>query len=118
MASGTSRVHSDCHGDSGNNDPATEWDNVVVSALKPMAEQTLPITPPAGLLDRLRQIIAEHLVIEATFRCSALEAGGGSADTDNLEQGDVRFRSKQGRLDVEQLLQELVAGRLPVSLEN
>lgn len=105
---------SDCHAEKGNDAPATEWDNVVVSALKPIPEQT--ITPPAGFIDRMQQIIAEHIVIEETFRQSVLEAGGGSADTGNLGKGAMQFRSKQGREDAEKLIRDLTAGRLPASL--
>ncbi len=104
---------SDCHSDSGTSTPATEWDNVAVSALKPIPEQT--ITPPTGFIDRLQQLIAEHTVIEETFRKSVLEAGGGSADTGNLGKGAMQFRSKQGREDAERLIRDLTAGRLPAS---
>jgi len=104
---------SDCHADVGKGDPATEWDNVAVSALKPIPEQA--ITPPAGFIDRLRQLIAQHAVIEETFRRSVLEAGGGSADTGNLGKGAMQFRSRQGREDAEHLIRDLTAGRLPAS---
>ena len=104
---------SDCHGDAGNNNPATAWDNVAVSALTKVPEQA--ITPPAGLIARLNQLIADHTVIEETFRKSVLEAGGGSADTGDLGKGAMQFRSKQGREDTEHLIRDLTAGRLPAS---
>jgi hypothetical protein len=103
----------DCHGDAGNGGPATEWDNVAVSSLTKIPEQA--VTPPAGLIGRLNRIIADHLVIEETFRRSVLEAGGGAADTGDLGKGAMQFRSKQGREDTEHLIRDLSAGRLPAS---
>ena len=105
---------SDCHGDTGKSDPATAWDNVAVSELTKVPEQA--IKPPASLIDRLNRLIADHTVIEETFRKSVLEAGGGSADTGDLGKGAMQFRSKQGREDTEHLIRDLTAGRLPASL--
>ncbi len=104
---------SDCHPEAGSDEPATDWDNVTVSALTKVPEQN--ITPPAGFIDRINRLIAEHTVIEETFRKSVLEAGGGSADTGNLGKGAMQFRSKQGREDLEHLIRDLTAGRLPAS---
>ena len=107
---------SDCHGDAGNSDPATAWDNVAVSALMLIPEQA--ITPPTELIGRLNQLIADHAVIEETFRKSVLEAGGGSADNGDLGKGAMQFRSKQGREDTEHLIRDLTAGRLPASFSE
>ena len=104
---------SDCHGDIGKSDPSTAWDNVVVAALTKVPEQG--VTPPSGLIERLHRLIADHTVIEETFRNSVLEAGGGSADTGDLGKGAMQFRSKQGREDTENLIRDLTAGRLPAS---
>jgi hypothetical protein len=106
----------DSHGDAGPSDPATEWDNVAVSALKKIPEQA--VTPPAELFARLNRLIADHTVIEETFRKSVLEAGGGSADTGNLGKGAMQFRSKQGREDTEHLIRDLTSGRLPASFDE
>jgi hypothetical protein len=67
------------------------------------------------LIDRLNRLVADHAVIEETFRKSVLEAGGGSADTGDLGKGAMQFRSKQGREDTEHLIRDLMAGRLPAS---
>jgi len=104
----------DCHPDSGEHAPATEWDNVVVSALTSVPERA--VTPPAGFIDRLNALIAAHTVIEESFRRSVLEAGGGSADTGSLGRGAMQFRSRQGKEDLEHLVRDLAAGRLPASL--
>lgn len=103
----------DSHGDAAASEAATEWDNVAVSALTRVPEQT--VTPPTPLVARLKQLIADHAVIEEEFRQSVHEAGGGSADTGNLGKGATQFRSRQGREDTEKLLRDLAAGRLPAS---
>jgi len=104
----------DNHGATGNRAPASLWDQVTVSTLKPVPDQ--PTTPPADLLVRFKRLIQDHNTIEETFRKSVLEAGGGSADTGNLSKGATQFRSRQGREDTEKLLRMLTAGRLPVNL--
>lgn len=106
----------DNHGSTGARAPASLWDQVTVSTLKPVPEQ--PITPPAGLLARLERLIRNHNTIEETFRRSVLEAGGGSADTGNLGKGATQFRSRQGREESQKLLRMLTAGRLPVNLSE
>lgn len=106
----------DSHGDAAASDAATEWDNVAVSALTRVPEQT--VTPPAPLLARLKQLVADHAVIEEDFRKSVHEAGGGSADTGNLGAGATQFRSRQGREDAEHLIRDLAAGRLPASFNE
>lgn len=104
---------SDCHSSSGETTPASEWDNIVVSSLIKVPEQI--VTPPKELISHMKQLIADHKVIEESFRQSVLEAGGGSADTGDLGKGAMRFRSKQGRKSLELMIQNLNAGRLPAS---
>jgi hypothetical protein len=100
----------DC-GDSAPGAVASEWDNLTVSVLA-AAEQRAAVPPP-GLLDRLKGLVAEHLAIEAEFRRSVLEAGGGSADTGDLGKGATQFRSRQGRENTARIIQDIEAGRLP-----
>ncbi|OGV71518.1 MAG: hypothetical protein A3K18_22475 [Lentisphaerae bacterium RIFOXYA12_64_32] len=101
----------DNYGDTIKGEPATDWDNVVVSTLAKSEEQK--VTPPPGFTENLKKLIDTHLLVEETFRRSVLEAGGGSADNGNLGKGGVQFRSAQGRLDLERLIKNLDAGRLP-----
>jgi len=101
----------DSHGGSDIHTPATQWDNVMAFALKDIPEQ--PVTAPPELISRLRRLVTDHTVIEETFRKSVLEAGGGTADSGNLGKGNMQFRSKQGRLNTENMIQNIIKGRLP-----
>jgi hypothetical protein len=98
-------------GDSAVGEAASEWDHLTVSALAAPPLRVAP--PPPGLLDALKGLEAEHLIIEATFRRSVREAGGGSADTGALGKGATQFRSRQGRENTARIIQDLEAGRLP-----
>lgn len=104
---------SDSHGDEGNNEPATEWDNIRVSSLTKVTQKR--ITAPKRLIDLLTGLVDQHKVIEQTFNKSILEAGGGSADTGNIGKGNMRFRSNLGRKDIELMIDNLKTGRLPAS---
>jgi hypothetical protein len=101
----------DAHGGTDIHTPASQWDNLSIYALKDIPEQA--ITAPPEFIDRLRRLITDHTVIEETFRKSILEAGGGSADTSNLGRGNMQFRSRQGRKNTENMLNNISAGRLP-----
>ena len=90
---------------------ASEWDNLSVSVLAALPARVA--SPPPGLLDTLKGLVAEHLAIEEAFRRSVLEAGGGSADTGDLGRGATQFRSRQGREDIVRIIRDIEAGRLP-----
>ena len=107
---------SDCHGDAGNNTPATEWDNIKVSSLTKVTQKR--ITAPKRVIDLLTGLVDQHKVIEDTFNKSIIEAGGGSADSGNIGKGNMRFRSNQGRKDIELMIDNLKTGRLPASFYN
>ena len=92
---------------------ATEWDNLIISDLKPVPQ--VDATPPAGLIDRLKNLVALHNTIETTFERSVHEAGGGSTEPGGLGKGRVNFRSRRGRQDLEKIIADLQANRLPLS---
>jgi hypothetical protein len=98
-------------GDGAPGEVASEWDNLVVSVLVDVPPRA--VTPPPGLLVTLKGLVAEHLALEAEFRSSVLEAGGGSADSGDLGKGATQFRSRQGRENIARIIQDLEAGRLP-----
>ncbi len=60
-------------------------------------------------------MVATHKVIEATFKRSVYDAGGGSLDAGSLNKGAIEFRSKEGREDLEYIITDLKANRLPKS---
>ena len=94
-------------------DTATEWDNLAVAELKPVPD--VAAVPPPGLVERLAALVAEHRTIEETFERSVHDAGGGSPAAGGLGKGGVNFRSRQGREDLEQIIADLKANRLPRS---
>jgi len=94
-------------------DAATEWDNLTVAELEPAPDVTA--APPPGMVARLEALVAEHRTIEATFERSVREAGGGALDAGGIGKGGVRFRSRQGREDLEAIITDLKAHRLPRS---
>ena len=98
-------------GDSAPGEVASEWDNLTLSALAAAAPRL--VQPPPGLLDTLKGLVADHLLVEEDFRRSVLEAGGGSADTGDLGRGATQFRSRQGRENTARIIQDIEAGRLP-----
>ena len=91
--------------------PATEWDNLIISELALLSD--VIALPPSGLRDSLKSLIADHRTIEVAFEHSIHEAGGGSIATGSIGNGGVRFRSRQGREEIQAIIEDLKENRLP-----
>jgi len=101
----------DNHSETRRGEDASDWDNLTVSTLAPLP--TLLAEPPPGMLADILALIDQHRQIEADFEVSILNAGGGSSDARDLSTGGINFRARAGRLDLERIVDDLEAGRLP-----